>query len=184
MIKAIISDFDGTLVDTFEANYKAYKRTFKEVINIDFDRDFYFNNFGLRIDLLCGLLNINDTEIIKEIKHVKAEYYPLYFDDIHLNNHLIDTYKFYKSQSIKIALATTASYKNLYNVLNYFNIAYLFDVIVCGEDVKESKPNPEVYIVAMNKLSVEPAETLIFEDSDIGIKAGVASGGNVIKITI
>jgi HAD superfamily hydrolase (TIGR01509 family) len=184
MIKAIISDFDGTLVDTFEANYHAYKKAFKEAVNIDLNRDFYFNNFGLRIDDICKLLNIDDLSLLKHIKELKANYYPNFFEYLKINESLFNTYKALKAQGIKIALATTAAHKNLYNVLNYLNIADFFDLIVCGDDVNHGKPDPEVYIVAMNKLNVKPNETLIFEDSVAGIDAANNAKGNVIKIKI
>ena len=184
MIKAIISDFDGTLVDTFEANYYAYRKTFEDVVGIDFDRDFYFNNFGLRIDSICGLLNITDNDVIKEIKKVKSEYYPMYFEYLKLNEELLNVYNIFKKQNIKIALATTAAHKNLYNVLNYLNLVDFFDLIVCGDDVKHGKPNPEVYNIVMEKLNVKPEETLIFEDSIAGIEAANNAKGNVVKIKI
>ena len=54
-----------------------------------------------------------------------------------------------------------------------------FEIILSGESFKESKPNPEIYEVAMKRLSVTPEETLIIEDSQKGIAAGVASGATV-----
>jgi HAD superfamily hydrolase (TIGR01509 family) len=50
-------------------------------------------------------------------------------------------------------------------------------------DVKHGKPSPEIYMKTMDILNVEPQETLIFEDSDIGIQAAKASGASVMKIT-
>ena len=182
MIKAIITDFDGTLVDTFEANYHAYREAFRQVCHLEFDYDFYFSNFGLRIDDICKLMNIYDQSILKEIKKVKAECYPNYFEYIRINNSLLSIFKYLKTQGIKIALGTTAAHKNLYNVLNYLGLTEFFDLIVCGDDVKKGKPDPEVYNVAMEKLRVQPNEVLIFEDSTAGIEAAENAGGNIIKI--
>ena len=58
----------------------------------------------------------------------------------------------------------------------------MFDAILTGEDVKEGKPNPEVYLSAMKMLDVTPNETIVFEDSDIGIAAAVNAGCNYIKV--
>ena len=68
-------------------------------------------------------------------------------------------------------------------VLKTHNIdTEIFDLILTGEDVKEGKPDPEVYITSMKALNVKPNETIVFEDSDIGIEAAVKAGCNYIKV--
>ena len=62
------------------------------------------------------------------------------------------------------------------------NLAKYFDVVLSGDDFKESKPNPEIYQVAMKELDAAPTETLIIEDSTKGITAGVAAGATVWRI--
>ena len=58
-----------------------------------------------------------------------------------------------------------------------------FDLILAGIDVKKGKPEPEIYIKSMAALGVTPEETLIFEDSDIGIETAIASGARYIRVT-
>ena len=184
MIKAIISDFDGTLVDTVEANYHAYQYVFKEVVNIELNKDFYVKNFGLRIDDICKQLNIEDQNIIKNIKNLKAQVYPNFFNYLKLNKDLLNTFNYFKNQGLTIALASTAASKNLNNVLNYFKISNTFDLIISGDDVKKGKPNPEVYNVALDKLGINNDEALVFEDSEAGIEAAKQANIKFIKITI
>ena len=69
------------------------------------------------------------------------------------------------------------------NALNYLQLTDLFHLIIAGEQVKEGKPNPEIYLTAMHQLGVLPKDTLIFEDSEVGLQAAEASGANYIKIT-
>ncbi len=182
-IKALISDFDGTLIDTFEANYQAYSKTFKKY-NIQISRIFYQENFGLRIDDLCKKLKITDANLISNIKTLKSELYPLQFSYLKLNTYLLNVLNYAKQQGIKVALASTASKKNLYNVLKYFKLENFFDVIICGEDVNKGKPDPEVYNMAMNKLGVTADESLIFEDSEVGIQVAENANVKFIKIKI
>ena len=59
----------------------------------------------------------------------------------------------------------------------------MFDLIISGEQVREGKPNPEIYLTSMQQLGVSPKDTLIFEDSEVGLLAAEASGANYIKIT-
>lgn len=182
MIKAIITDFDGTLVDTFEANYIAYKKAFKIAANYNLTPAFYKEAFGLRIDDICAKLNITNGDVIKEIKEIKAKEYANYVYLTYINNKLLDQLEYYQKQGIKIALATTASSVNLYKVLDFWKIHYLFDIIISGDDVKHGKPDPEVYIKALEQLGIDGSEALIFEDSEPGIEAASKVTTNIIKI--
>ena len=186
MIKYIITDFDGTLVNTKKANILAYKEAFKEcgyVLNVSQ----YEGAFGLRFDSMCNALGVpDDADIRNKIKHKKAEVYPKYFSMLELNENLIQFLKLSKSNNIKIAIASTASKENLMAVLLYFGLEKMFDIIITGEMVKNGKPDPEVYNNAMNKLGcVHSQECLVFEDSSAGIESANNAGiENVIKIKL
>lgn len=182
MIKAIITDFDGTLVDTFEANYKSYKKVFYDVANYDLTEEFYRKSFGLRIDDICKKINIVDKNIINEIKNQKVKAYINNLQFIKLNQSLFNTLQYFKSQGLKIVLATTASKMNLMNVLKYLDLESLFDIIISGDDVKYGKPDPEVYNVALDKLNMLGDQVLVFEDSNVGIEAASYITNNIIKI--
>lgn len=58
----------------------------------------------------------------------------------------------------------------------------MFDIIICGEDVSKGKPNPEVYETALKKLNISSNEALVFEDSEIGMKAAENANINYVKI--
>ena len=85
--------------------------------------------------------------------------------------------------SIKTCIASTATRENLFAVLKHFNIDKYFDIIISGENVSKGKPDPEVYIKALNLLECEPEEVIVFEDSDVGCEAVEAANMNYIKIT-
>lgn len=182
MIKAIITDFDGTLFDTFEANYLAYKEAITKNTVIELSKDMYRKCFGLRFNEFMESIGIKNIVLKNEIKTEKAKLYPKYFDLIVPNFELIAFLRTMKRNGIKIAIASTARRENLLNVLNYFDLTDIFDVIFTGENVMYGKPHPEIYILTMDKLEVEDSETLIFEDSEVGIQAAQASGASVIKI--
>ena len=79
-------------------------------------------------------------------------------------------------------ISSTASKENLYYVLNHFGIKHFFDIIITGEDVKFGKPNPEVYLKALEKLNIKNDQAIVFEDSDVGCLAAYDAGINYIKI--
>jgi len=183
IIKYLLFDFDGTLFDTKRANFIAYKKAFKYAgINIK-EKD-YYSAFGLRFDEMTKKIAPNTTTEEKQfIKITKAKYYLKNISQIKPNNHLINFIKLVKKEH-KISLVTTASKENVMNILKHFQINGYFDLIVCGEDVINGKPDPECYKTAIKKLGAKPEQCLIFEDSDIGLIAAKKSGANVIKVEI
>lgn len=182
MIKAIITDFDGTLVDTFDANLKAYQEAFYP-FGINLSPDGYRECFGLRFDDFMSAMGIKDNSIAVKIREYKKKVYPKYFDRLIPNKNLIDLiYSFHKMGG-RTAIASTASQENLFNALNYIKMTDSFDLIYSAKDVKQGKPSPEIYIKAMNKLDVNPNNVLIFEDSLVGIEAAKSCGAKYITVT-
>jgi len=182
MIRAIITDFDGTLVDTFESNFQAYKLAF-ENNSLSISRNQYRACFGLRFDAFMKQMGIDDDDIKASIKKEKAQVYPQCFDSLVPNTTLIAFIRKMKSSGVKTAIASTAQKVNLMNVLNHLHLADLFDEIIAGTGVKKGKPDPEIYLKTMEVLGVPPEETLIFEDTGVGLQAAEASGASYMRIT-
>lgn len=181
MIKAIITDFDGTLVDTFEANFRAYQKAFHAVgLNLTSER--YQECFGYRFERFMTEMGVNADDVACRIKELKKEYYPQYFGYLKPNNALIALIASIKAMGGKTAIASTARKENLMNAVSYLGIAEHFDLIYAGVDVKQGKPSPEIYLKSMNALGVSPDETLIFEDSQVGIEAAKASGAHFMIV--
>ena len=183
----IITDFDGTLFDTFHANYKSYKTAF-ELCGLSLDMDTYKQCFGLRFNEFMNFVGVDDVSVQKKIKMFKAGEYAKNVDFIIPNHNLINFLKLAKENGVTICIGSTASKSNLMNVLNHFDLVDLFDFIITGEDVVNGKPDPEVYLKTVEIVSkitqktIHPDEVLIFEDSDTGVQAAVAAGIDYIKI--
>lgn len=181
-IRAIITDFDGTLVNTFTANLYAYQNACKQ-FGYELTKDQYKEWYGLRYDDLCKKIGIS-LEHKSAIKELKKKIYPSYFGYLKLNEGLMRFIISFKTQGIKTCIASTASRENLYNVLNYFNLTNYFDIIITGENVTHGKPNPEVYNKALTLLDCEPDEALVFEDSEVGCEAADNAEINYIKVRL
>ena len=183
MIKYIITDFDGTLVDTKQANMMAYDEAFNEN-GYEFSDELYEKAFGLRFDDMCDKLGISQNKTVRDkIRTSKAAAYPKYFNFIKPNTPLLNFIASLKDA--KVAIATTAAKKNFDNVMK--NVLHATaDVVITGEDVEKGKPDPEVYLKAIEKLGCDNlSEVLVFEDSEVGIKAAEAAGlSNIIKVTL
>lgn len=181
MIKAIITDFDGTLVDTFEANLRAYQDAFHQV-GLTLTAEKYRECFGYRFDKFMMAMAVYDDSLSKKIKEIKKNVYPKYFTYLRSNNSLIRLIETFHQMHGKTAIASTAQKDNLMNVVAYLGIEKHFDLIYSGIDVKQGKPSPEIYLKAMDALEVTPKETLVFEDSQVGIEAAKISGAQYMIV--
>lgn len=181
MIQAIITDFDGTLVDTFEANFKAYQQAFKDV-GRELTREQYKCFFGQRFDDFMRSINVCEESIRHKIRDLKKEYYPSCFGLIKPNTSLLLFIEKFHSFGGKTAIASTASEDNLNNAISYLGFRDSFDVVMSGNNVLKGKPDPEIYLKTIEALGVDNKDTLVFEDSEIGLEAANRSGVHCILI--
>ena len=89
---------------------------------------------------------------------------------------------FLRQKEVKIALASSSSMLDINQMLDTHQLRSYFDVILSGNDFKETKPNPEIYLTAMSELGVEATESLIIEDSEKGVQAGKSADATVWAI--
>ena len=182
-IKLLISDFDGTLVNTFRANYLAYKEAFSAVGRTITEKE-YKACFGFRFDDFMKTMRIYDAEIANEIRKIKGESYPKYFSNFIVNTPLLEMIKLFRSSGGFTAVASTARKKNLMNALHYIGAEDAFSYILAGEDVSKGKPNPEIYKNVLQHFKLDPKEALVFEDSEVGMQAASNAGIGYIRIVL
>ena len=182
MIRSIITDFDGTLVDTFEANLRAYQKAFQEV-GLDLSAEKYRQCFGYRFDRFMIAMAIYDDNTAALIKEAKKNYYPFFFQYLKPNKSLLALIEGFHSMGGKTAIASTARKDNLMNAVRFLGIEDMFDVIYAGTDVKQGKPSPEIYLKAMDALDARAEQTIIFEDSAVGVEAAKASGAHFMVVS-
>lgn len=180
-VKLLITDFDGTLVDTFAANCAAYQRAFAEV-GCSISEEQYRKCFGYRFERFMREMGIDDSAVAAKIRELKGRYYPEYFDRLIVNRPLLEFMRAFRQGGGLTAIASTARRVNLENALAYMGAKDDFDLILAGEDVKEGKPSPEIYNTVLQRLSVQPVEALIFEDSPVGIASAEAAGVAYVKV--
>ncbi len=183
-IKLLLLDFDGTLVDTRQANYRAYRDVLKEV-NFDLDEELYLSTFfGMRCGEFMRKLGFTDSYEIDRMRRRKIEIYPNHFDSVVLNKPLWDYAQEFRAQGGKVWIVSTGQTVNINNVMQYLELGDKVDGLITGADVKNSKPSAECYLKAMSKEGMSPSESLIFEDSPVGIEAAKQSGANYIKVKL
>lgn len=182
--KLAVFDLDGTLFDTGRVNFEAYKEAVEKYgrqINIDnkfFSK--YCNGNSCYEFLPCIMPDVT-KEQIQCIHEYKKQIYQKYLDAAIKNEHLFWMIPLIR-QKYQTAIATTASRKNAEELLNYFGVMEWFDFIIAQEDVKETKPSPECFLLAMKQAEASCKDTIIFEDSKPGLIAAKASGANYMQI--
>ncbi len=144
MLRLLITDFDGTLVDTFEANYRAYRQAFADC-GLTLTADDYRRCFGLRFDDFMRDMGVADPSTKQLIRERKAQYYPLHFDCLTPHLPLLTFLRAFRRGGGQTAVASTAHRKNLENALTHIGAVEAFDLILAGEEVEHGKPSPEIY---------------------------------------
>jgi beta-phosphoglucomutase-like phosphatase (HAD superfamily)/dTDP-glucose pyrophosphorylase len=185
-IKLLIFDLDGVLLDCKDIHKKAFIKSWNDNykwLNIsDQFHDTYLdgrNTYG-KIEYLEKYFNIKvNNKNIFEKKQINTLY------ELELFNYPTKFYEIFnilKNDGYLLACASNSIRKTVELVLNKLKIINLFDCILSNEDVENPKPSPDIYIKTMNRLNIIPEETLIFEDSDIGLLAARNSKANVIQV--
>ncbi|AMA64811.1 Beta-phosphoglucomutase [Candidatus Arsenophonus lipoptenae] len=188
MKKGMIFDLDGVIVNTTFYHFKAWQYLAKQ-INIYFDISFNENLKGIsRIESLEKILIYGDKEKIFNTteKYIlmakKNDYYVKLLSKLSKRDIFPGVLDFIKqTRKKKIPCAIASASKNATLILERLNIKDYFNVIVDPYSVTNSKPNPEIFLMAANLINILPSEAIGFEDSQAGIdglnKANIFSVG-------
>jgi beta-phosphoglucomutase len=188
VIKAVIFDFDGTLVDLFEEHLEAFQEVIKRRFGMEFTRDDLDAGYGMvGRDILRLFFRKHNMDVGDDvIEGIARERRSLALDNIGSNMKLLPgaerLLKGLKKAGLKVAVATSCSKRVCESVFNMPPFRGLLDAATMGSEVKEGKPDPEIFLKTAVKLGVKPDECLVFEDSAYGVKAGVSAGMKVVAV--
>lgn len=180
-VQALLFDLDGTLVDTREANYLAYRDAFAESGH-ELTREAFATTWGKDSrDFIPELLPGIDPGAVDRIRSAKSR---LYADQLHRTNGNGALIEFLRlvAPTHRTALVSTAKSGNGRQILDTHGLTPLFDVVVWGDDVARSKPDPEGYLRALELLGADAERSLAFEDSETGRAAALAAGLSVLEV--
>ena len=183
-IKLIILDFDGTLADTRMANCRAYVAALAEEGIALSEEEYLTRFFGMRCPEFLAELGVTDPVAVDRIRRRKIELYPSFFDSVRLNVPLWEFCRSFRAQGGSVWIASTGQPDNIRNAMRHLGLESGIDGIVDGSSVRESKPSPECFLTVMERAGVTPAETLIFEDSPVGLEAARHSGAAYFKVEL
>jgi len=179
--KAFIFDLDGVIVDTAKYHYKAWKKLAND---LGFDFTETQNELlkgvsrvrSLEILLEIGNVTLPDEEKIK-IMHAKNEHYLQFITQMgqdEILDGMHDVLLYLKENNIPFSLGSAS--KNARLILTQLDLIDLFDAIVDGNDVSKAKPDPEVFLIAAQKLGKNPQDCIVIEDAIAGVEAANTAG--------
>ena len=185
MIKGIIFDMDGTIVDSLPYHHEAWKIFFNENQVENFSDKLKDYKGGGTLDLMKAVYG--NKYSLKDLKNMSDEKEVIFRDIYKGKINPIEGFKKFlidiKSKHILVGLASNAVRKNVSLIINELNIFNDFDSIICGDEVNNGKPNPEMFNKTINRFNIKKDECLIFEDSLEGVKAANNSGIKVVGIS-
>ncbi|MDF2557574.1 MAG: family hydrolase [Bacillales bacterium] len=183
MIKALIFDFDGIIIDTEVVWYEAYKE-FLIDYGIELTVEKFSEVVGSENDVLNAYILENTLKPI-EIETLEEKAWNIVQEKLEkpvAMPGVISTLKSAKEKGLRLAIASSSNREWIVNFLNKIDALEYFEIIKSREDVSKVKPDPELYLSALRALELEPNEAIIFEDSLNGLKA--ANAANIPCIII
>ncbi len=179
MLKAVIFDMDGVIVDTEPLHREAYHSMFNAV-GIAVSETLYESFTGQSTINVCKQLckHFNLTETPQTLVDLKREFFKsLFFNNggLALIDGILDLIKDYYNNGLKLVLASSASMLTINNVFTRFELDQYFIDKLSGADLKASKPHPEIFEKAAKSTGFSKNECLVIEDSTSGIKAANAA---------
>jgi len=187
VIKACIFDLDGVIVDTAHYHFLAWRRLAEE-LGVNFTEKDNERLKGVsRMQSLEIILEIGKINLDQKTKEALADKKNAWFVDF-INRMKADEIfpgvkellTKIRSKNIKVGLASSS--KNAPTVIELLKISKEFDAIVDGTMIINSKPDPEIFLLAASKLKIEPKECLVFEDAEAGVEAALRAGMKCVGI--
>jgi len=181
MIEAVLFDLDGVIINSFESWYQAFNAMLRRYGRGEISREeFKVKCWGPDLKHNLDAWNLDEEAghycIDKQLELVELiELFPGVKEVLSRIRH---EYKY------KVGLVTNTPKKNVTRILEHFQLARLFDVVITGDDVHEGKPNAEMVIEACRRLKVKPENAILVGDTESDFQAGKSAGCTVIGVGI
>jgi beta-phosphoglucomutase len=187
LIKACIFDLDGVIVDTAHYHFLAWQRLAKELgVNLT-EKDNERLKGVSRMQSLQIILDMGKITLAKDRKESLANRKNDWFVEFIEAMKPTEIFPGVKQlitairkKGIKVALASSS--KNAPRVIELLRIADLFEVVVDGGMIIDTKPDPEIFLLCAQKLNIKPGNCLVFEDAEAGVEAAVRAGMRCVGV--
>lgn len=186
MIKAIVFDMDGVLIDAKEWHYQALNKAlalFGHKISI-YDHLTTFDGLPTRKKLeMLSIINGLPRKLHPFINEMKQQYT---MDLVHQHCKPVFAHQYalsnLKSMDYLLAVASNSIRNTVEVMMQKSDLMQYLTFVLSNQDVENGKPSPEIYVKAIERLGVLPEEALVIEDNENGVKAAIASGAHLLRV--
>ncbi len=185
MIKAILFDLDGVLINTTQLQINSTSEALNPYIKVN---NYIKSILKQTITTKEKLKIFNEANYLKknQLKNIYIEKKKIFEREIKkrkiFSKKIYDIFVYLKKKNYKCALVTNANLKTTLLIIKKMKIKKFFSVIVTNKNRIKPKPSPEPYIYAMKKLNIKKENCLIFEDSEVGLLSANRSSAKTIKV--
>jgi HAD superfamily hydrolase (TIGR01509 family) len=185
MIKAIIFDFDGIIIDSEPLWVEAEIAVFKSV-GVELSPEKCRQTTGLNthdtIQFWYGVHHWSGKSVFQVYKEIMESMQLLIFERADLKEGYLELLQFFVDKKLPVAVASSSPLKLITTALKKFHLIDFFKIISSAENEEHGKPHPALYLGAANKLGVEPISCLAFEDSFNGAIAAKAARMKLVTV--
>ena len=182
---AVIFDMDGVLVDSNEAHYLAFQKM-AVLLGVPFPRELWARSIGMHNKSIFPMWLGQDLEPVRAetlAAQKEAMYRELAAEVLKPIAGVVELLERLHADKIPLAVGSSGPRLNVEFALRAIAVGKYFDAVVCGDDVKHGKPDPEIFLTAAARLGLTSAECVVIEDAPQGVQAAIAAGMRVIAVT-
>jgi HAD superfamily hydrolase (TIGR01509 family) len=179
---AYLFDCDGTIVDSMPLHYVAWKKALGEW-NCEFAEELFYAWGGRPTAEIIATLNERDglSMPVESVALRKEEFYFEMLPELKVVPEVLEHIEAQHGR-IPFAVVSGSARDSVTASLETLKLLNRFETLVCAGEYKKSKPDPEAFLLAASRLGVEPKRCLVFEDTEMGIRAAKAAGMASVKI--
>ncbi len=185
MIKAVIFDMDGLMINSERVTYDGYVIECGK-LGLTMEEDFYKSFLGCPLPAVFQMFydhfspSFPMEEVLKNVHRYMNDLFEK--EGVPVKEGLRELLKYLKEHGYKTVVATSSTRDRVDKILEQTGLTDYYDDSICGDEVEHGKPNPDIFLKACEKVHVSPAEALVLEDSEMGIQA--ASSAHIPVICV
>jgi len=183
--RAVIFDMDGVIVDSSRYHYEAWQKVFGR-IGLTYSKEDFLLHFGRRSDAVVRHVMGEDVPfetIAKLCSKKEVLYRKLAKAKVRTLPGVMRLIKSLEKSGFALALSSSSALDNIDFILGPLKLSGYFDAIVHGDEVKDAKPSPKIFLLAAKKIGIAPRNCVVIEDAVPGVQAAKRAGMHSIAVT-